>query len=49
MYSSFHSHSNSGYRISNDSLVMIYWHDQAIAIVELGPAKLLLNCEIIEI
>lgn len=39
----------SGNRISNDSLVMIYYHDSTIAVVELGPQKLLLNCELIEI
>lgn len=39
----------SGNRISNDSLIMIYYHDSTIAVVELGPQKLLLNCELIEI
>lgn len=39
----------SGNRISNDSLVMIYYHDLTVAVVELGPQKLLLNCELIEI
>lgn len=39
----------SGNRFSNESLVMIYFNDQTIAVVELGPAKLLLNCELIEI
>ncbi|XP_055913000.1 phospholipase A2 hemilipin [Eupeodes corollae] len=39
----------SGNRISNDSLIMIYYHDLTIAVVELGPQKLLLNCELIEI
>lgn len=39
----------SGVRIRNDSLRMIYYHDQTVAIVELGPGKLLLNCEIIEV
>ncbi|XP_030567771.1 uncharacterized protein LOC115767614 [Drosophila novamexicana] len=39
----------SGKRISNDSLIMIYYHDQTIAVTELGPQKLLLGCELIEI
>lgn len=38
----------SGRRISNDTLRMIYYHDQTVAIVELGLDKLLLNCELIE-
>lgn len=41
--------SYSGQRFSNESLIMIYFNDQTIAVVELGPAKLLLNCELIEI
>lgn len=39
----------SGIRVRNDSLIMIYYHDQTVAVVELGPAKLLLNCELIEV
>ncbi|XP_034102819.1 uncharacterized protein LOC132795358 [Drosophila nasuta] len=39
----------SGNRISNDSLIMIYYHDLTIAVTELGPQKLLLGCELIEI
>lgn len=39
----------SGHRIQNDSLIMIYHNDQTIAVVELGPDKLLLGCELIEI
>ncbi|KAH8244884.1 hypothetical protein KR032_002078 [Drosophila birchii] len=39
----------SGKRVSNDSLIMIYYHDQTIAVTELGPQKLLLGCELIEI
>lgn len=39
----------SGIRVRNDSLRMIYFHDQTVAIVELGPGKLLLNCELIEV
>ncbi|XP_013101273.1 uncharacterized protein LOC106083011 [Stomoxys calcitrans] len=39
----------SGNRLSNDSLLMIYYHDSTIAVTELGPEKLLLGCELIEI
>ncbi|XP_060522971.1 uncharacterized protein LOC132699973 isoform X2 [Cylas formicarius] len=39
----------SGRRVENGSFRMVYFHDQAIAVVELGPKKLLLNCEIIEV
>ncbi|XP_017851117.1 uncharacterized protein LOC108605822 [Drosophila busckii] len=39
----------SGKRVSNDSLIMIYYHDQTIAVTELGAQKLLLGCELIEI
>lgn len=39
----------SGIRVKNDSLRMVYYHDQTVAVVELGPAKLLLNCELIEV
>lgn len=39
----------SGKRIANDSLRMVYFHDQTVAVVELGPRKLLLNCELIEV
>uniref|UniRef100_A0A6B2EKB4 Phospholipase A2 n=1 Tax=Phlebotomus kandelakii TaxID=1109342 RepID=A0A6B2EKB4_9DIPT len=39
----------TGVRQTNDSLVMIYHHDLTIAIVELGPEKSLLGCELIEI
>ncbi|XP_026314020.1 uncharacterized protein LOC113225798 [Hyposmocoma kahamanoa] len=38
----------TGRRVSNDTLRMIYYHDQTVAVVELGPGKLLLNCELIE-
>lgn len=41
--------SYSGRRLDADSLRMIYYNDQTIAIVELGPEKLLLSCELIEI
>ena len=39
----------SGTRLRNDSLLMIYYHDQTIAVTELGPDKILLSCELIEI
>lgn len=39
----------SGRRVTNDSLIMVYYHDQTVAITELGPKKLLLNCELIEV
>lgn len=39
----------SGERVKNDSIVMVYFYDQTVAIAELGPKKLLLNCELIEV
>lgn len=39
----------TGIRMSNSSLVMIYWYDQTVAVAELGPKKLLLGCELIEV
>lgn len=39
----------SGKRVNNSSLRMVYFHDQTVAVVELGPRKLLLNCELIEV
>ncbi|CAG9860053.1 unnamed protein product [Phyllotreta striolata] len=41
--------SYSGRRVDKNSLRMVYFHDQTVAVVELGPNKLLLNCEFIEI
>jgi len=41
--------SYSGTRRQNDSLIMVYHHDQTVAVVELGPEKLLIGCELIEI
>ncbi|XP_023938862.2 uncharacterized protein LOC112046471 [Bicyclus anynana] len=38
----------TGRRVSNETLRMIYFHDQTVAVVELGEDKLLLNCELIE-
>lgn len=39
----------SGERVRNDSILMVYFHDQTVAVAELGPKKLLLNCELIEV
>ncbi|XP_050505753.1 uncharacterized protein LOC126884018 [Diabrotica virgifera virgifera] len=39
----------TGYRVSQDSIRMVYVNDFTVAIVELGANKLLLNCELIEI
>ncbi|KAK9737433.1 Phospholipase A2 [Popillia japonica] len=39
----------SGQRVNNSSLRMVYFYDQTVAVVELGPKKLLLNCELIEV
>lgn len=39
----------SGRRIDRGSLRMVYYHDSTIAVVELGPEKLLLGCELIEV
>nr|CAI5821665.1 unnamed protein product [Callosobruchus analis] len=39
----------SGKRADGDSMRMVYFNDQTVAVVELGPSKLLLNCELIEI
>lgn len=38
----------TGRRVGNDTLRMIYFYDQTVAVVELGEDKLLLNCELIE-
>ncbi|KAJ8722341.1 hypothetical protein PYW08_004743 [Mythimna loreyi] len=38
----------TGRRVANDTLRMVYHHDLTVAVVELGPNKLLLNCELIE-
>jgi secretory phospholipase A2 len=39
----------SGRRLAVDSLRMIYYNDQTVAIIELGPEKMLISCELIEI
>ncbi|XP_055523597.1 uncharacterized protein LOC129717604 [Wyeomyia smithii] len=36
-------------RLDAESLRMIYFHDQTVAVVELGPQKMLIGCELIEI
>ncbi|XP_055606291.1 uncharacterized protein LOC129754333 [Uranotaenia lowii] len=36
-------------RLDTGSLRMIYFHDQTVAVVELGPEKRLIGCELIEI
>lgn len=39
----------SGKRVQNDSIRMVYFNELTVAVVELGPNKLLLNCELIEL
>ncbi|XP_030764557.1 uncharacterized protein LOC115888840 [Sitophilus oryzae] len=39
----------SGWRANKNSMRMVYFHDQTIAVVELGPRKLLLGCEVMEV
>ncbi|XP_044730991.1 uncharacterized protein LOC123294006 [Chrysoperla carnea] len=39
----------SGQRVKGDSIQMVYYHDQTIAVIEIGPDRLLLNCELIEV
>lgn len=39
----------TGRRFDSNSLRMVYYHDMTIAVVELGPEKLLLGCELIEV
>ncbi|XP_008472447.1 uncharacterized protein LOC103509603 [Diaphorina citri] len=39
----------SGYVFSKESLRVAYYYDQTIVIVEVGPKRKLLNCEIIEV
>lgn len=39
----------SGKRVQDDSIRMVYFHDLTVGVVELGPNKLLLNCELLEI
>ena len=39
----------TGRRVQNHSILMVYLHDQTIAVIEVAPDRLLLNCELIEI
>lgn len=39
----------TGFKLEPASLRMIYYHDQTIAVVEIGEGKALLNCELVEI
>ncbi|PNF33964.1 hypothetical protein B7P43_G04651 [Cryptotermes secundus] len=39
----------SGLWVKSDSVKQVYYHDQTVAVVELGPRKRLENCELIEV
>lgn len=39
----------SGLRAYDRSTRVVYYHDQTVAVVELGPDRLLLSCELIEV
>lgn len=39
----------SGVRVQPDAKRMVYYHEQTIAVVEVGPARELYNCELIEV
>jgi hypothetical protein len=39
----------SGLWVKSDSVKQVYYHDQTVAVVELGPGKRLLNCELVEV
>jgi hypothetical protein len=39
----------SGLWVKSDSVKQVYYHDQTVAVVELGPRKRLQNCELIEV
>lgn len=39
----------SGLWVNSDSVKQVYYHDQTVAVVELGPRKRLENCELIEV
>lgn len=39
----------SGVRVRPDSLILVYTHDQTVAVVEVGPDRELFSCELIEI
>jgi hypothetical protein len=39
----------SGRWVRRDSVKHVYYHDQTVAVVELGPGKILENCELVEV
>lgn len=39
----------SGIRVQPDAKRMAYYHEQTVAVVEVGPARELYNCELIEV
>jgi hypothetical protein len=39
----------SGLWARSDSVKQVYYHDQTVAVVELGPGKRLENCELVEV
>jgi len=39
----------SGLWVKSDSVKQVYYHDQTVAVVELGPGKRLQNCELVEV
>lgn len=39
----------SGLWVKTDSVKQVYYHDQTVAVVELGPGKMLQNCELVEV
>lgn len=39
----------SGLWVRSDSMKQVYYHDQTVAVIELGPRKELVNCELIEV
>jgi hypothetical protein len=39
----------SGFWVRSDSVKQVYYHDQTVAVVELGLRKELENCELIEV
>lgn len=39
----------TGLRLREDSALLVYYHDQTVAIVEVGANRELFNCEILEV
>jgi hypothetical protein len=39
----------SGLWVKTASVKQVYYHDQTVAVVELGPGKMLQNCELVEV